>query len=57
MEVAERMETPVNSLAGMRVAIIATNGFEQVELTEPRKALEEAEAITSMIMREVLRKK
>lgn len=27
---------------GLKVAILATDGFEQVELTEPRKALEEA---------------
>ena len=32
------------SLAGMRVAILATDDFEQVELTEPRKALDEAGA-------------
>ena len=28
-----------NELAGKRVAILATDGFEQAELTEPRKAL------------------
>ena len=28
------------SLTGIRVAILATDGFEQVELTEPRKALD-----------------
>lgn len=32
------------NLSGLRVAILVTNGFEQVELTEPRKALEEAGA-------------
>ena len=32
------------SLRGKRVAILVTNGFEQVELTEPKKALEEAGA-------------
>jgi protease I len=31
-------------LKGKRVAILATDGVEQVELTEPRKALEEAGA-------------
>ena len=36
-------------LEGMRVAILATNGVEQVELTEPRKALEEAGARTTLI--------
>jgi hypothetical protein len=29
-------------LQGKKIAIVATDGFEQVELTEPRKALEEA---------------
>jgi protease I len=28
-----------NELAGKRIAILATDGFEQAELTEPRKAL------------------
>src|SRR5260370_41132480 len=28
------------ALQGMRVAILVTDGFEQVELTEPRKALD-----------------
>jgi deglycase len=36
-------------LEGMRVAILATNGVEQAELTEPRKALEEAGARTTLI--------
>jgi protease I len=27
-------------LQGRKIAIIATDGFEQVELTEPKKALE-----------------
>lgn len=31
-------------LEGLKVAILATNGFEQVELIEPRKALEDAGA-------------
>jgi protease I len=37
------------TLDGLRVAILATDGFEQVELTEPRKALEEAGAKTTVI--------
>jgi deglycase len=37
------------NLAGMRVAILATNGVEQAELTEPRKALDEAGAQTTLI--------
>ena len=36
-------------LEGMRVAILATNGVEQVELTEPRKALEDAGARTTLV--------
>lgn len=31
-------------LAGKKIAILVANGFEQVELTEPKKALEEAGA-------------
>jgi protease I len=33
-----------NELKGKKVAMLVTNGFEQVELTEPRKALLEAGA-------------
>ncbi len=36
-------------LAGKRVAIIATDMVEQVELSEPRKALEEAGAKTDLL--------
>ncbi len=36
-------------LERMRVAILATNGVEQAELTEPRKALDEAGALTTLI--------
>ncbi len=36
-------------LNGKRVAILATDGVEQVELTEPRKALEEAGARPTLI--------
>lgn len=36
-------------LKGRRVAILATDGVEQVELVEPRKALEEAGAITHLV--------
>ncbi|MBD1398133.1 type 1 glutamine amidotransferase [Pontibacter sp. JH31] len=38
-----------NELDGKKIAIIVTDGFEQVELTEPRKALEEAGAETHLI--------
>lgn len=36
-------------LKGIRVAILATDGFEQIELIEPRKALDEAGAVTSIV--------
>jgi protease I len=38
-----------NRLSGKRVAILVENGFEQVELTEPRKALENAGIQTQVI--------
>ncbi len=38
-----------DELKGKRIAILATEGFEQVELTEPRKALEQAGAQTHVI--------
>lgn len=38
-----------DALHGKRIAILATNGVEQVEMTEPRKALEEAGAKTDLI--------
>jgi|SRR4051812_39732302 len=37
------------SLAGLKVAILVTEGFEQVELTEPRKALDAAGAMTQIV--------
>jgi protease I len=37
------------SLKGLRVAILVEDGFEQVELTEPRKALELVGAETSVV--------
>ena len=36
-------------LHGKRVAILATDGVEQIELTDPRKALDEAGARTTLI--------
>jgi len=36
-------------LTGMKVAILATNGFEQAELEKPRQALDEAGAETTLI--------
>lgn len=38
-----------HQLNGRKIAILATDGFEEVELTEPRKALEEAGAKTHLI--------
>ena len=37
------------TLSGKKVAILATKGFEQVELTEPRKALDAAGAQTALV--------
>lgn len=37
------------SLKGMRVAILLTDDFEQVEMTEPRKALDDEGAITRIV--------
>ena len=36
-------------LNGKRIAILATQGVEQVELTSPRKALEKAGAIVELV--------
>jgi protease I len=36
-------------LGGKRVAIVVTDGFEQVEMTEPRKALDAAGAKTDIV--------
>jgi len=38
-----------SELNGKRIAILVADGFEQVELTKPRKALEEAGATTDII--------
>lgn len=38
-----------NNLTGKRVAILATDGVEQVELTQPRQALEGAGASTMVV--------
>ncbi len=39
----------MNNLNGVRVAILVEDGFEQVELVDPRKALDEAGAKTSIV--------
>ena len=38
-----------NNLQGKTIAILATDGFEQSELTKPKKALEEAGAKTQVV--------
>ena len=38
-----------NELSGRKIAILATNGVEQVELTEPQKALKAAGATVTVI--------
>ncbi len=38
-----------NSLQGKKIAILVTDGFEQSELLEPRKALDEAGATTTVV--------
>jgi protease I len=38
-----------DTLKGLKVAILATDGFEQAELTEPRKALDAAGADTEIV--------
>lgn len=40
---------PAKQLQNMRVAILVADDFEQVEMTEPRKALDEAGAMTTLI--------
>lgn len=48
---APRSSTTISagSLRGVRVAILATDGFEQAELMEPRRALEAAGADTEVV--------
>jgi protease I len=42
-------EKKMPNLEGLKVAVLVTDGFEQVEMTEPRKALDEAGAATRLI--------
>src|SRR3984893_19095860 len=39
----------MENLKGLKVAILVENGFEQVELVEPRKALDQAGAETQIV--------
>jgi protease I len=41
-----------HDLHGMKIAILACEGFEQVEMTEPRKALQQAGAETKLVSAE-----
>jgi len=43
------MATTTQRLSGKKVAILVSNGFEQVEMTEPRKALDAAGAQTVLV--------
>lgn len=49
MEPHPTLQPPGKTLEGMSVAILVTDGFEQVEFTDPKKALEEAGATTTVI--------
>src|SRR5579883_110562 len=42
-------ENMAHELKGKKIAILATDGFEQVELTQPKKAFEKAGARTEVI--------
>ncbi len=39
----------MSELSGFRVAVLATDGFEETELTEPVKALREAGARVTIL--------
>src|ERR1700686_5277779 len=45
----EMEEQMASSLKGKKIAFLATDGFEQAELFEPRKALDEAGATTVVV--------
>jgi protease I len=38
-----------HNLNGKKIAILVENGFEQIELTDPKQALEEAGARTQIV--------
>lgn len=42
----------MGKLDGMKVAILVANGFEQIEMAEPKKALENAGAVVDIISSE-----
>lgn len=39
----------MGQIKGLKVAILVADGFEQVEMTEPKKALDQAGALTTII--------
>jgi protease I len=43
------MTTTNKQITGKKIAILATDGFEQVELTDPKKNLEQAGAKVDVI--------
>src|SRR6266566_5645557 len=45
----QREEIVMGKLDGKKVAILVADGFEQVEMTKPREALEEAGAQTMIV--------
>jgi|GEM_PF-28364 intracellular protease, PfpI family len=49
MAAQQQQSQPGSQLNGKTVAILVADGFEQVELTEPRKALENAGAKTQIV--------
>lgn len=49
MDLFRRVKMQNNQLNGMKVAVLIADGFEQVEMTEPKKALENAGAIVKLI--------
>jgi protease I len=44
-----RINAEVSMITGKKVAILVAEGFEQSEMVEPRKALEEAGAETAIV--------
>jgi protease I len=48
-DIDRTMEVGMGTLSGKKVAILVADGFEQVELTGPKKALEEAGATTQIV--------
>ncbi len=47
--ITEKGNTMAGKLEGLKIALLVADGFEQVEMTQPRKALDEAGAHTVLI--------